>query len=250
MAWRCSRQARSMTDIVKALSMISESPGLRFARVMRDATLKRSVAAVVLQANEWRFTHAAMCRRAAAVMVDIVRLLMVRSSPLARNSNFTRYDAFLKIAQDHFEDLRHSISALPAIGDSRQYGKSQEIELRIRWLLRALAQGISTAHVSPREIETVREAIGLTFEYFKLYSGPPNDTFEATTEFVLRSCVAWPSVKVDADAVFKTRQSLQTMVISMHDHNVGPGILMDVDLGLAVPYFAIDCYLLGVVHGP
>jgi len=215
---------------------------------------KRSVAAAGaaadLQANKWGFTHAAMCRRAAAVIVDIVRLLMVRSSPLAHSSNFARYDEFLKIARDHFEDLRHSISALPAIGDSRQYEKSQAIELRIRWLLRTFAQSISTAHVSSREIETVREAMTMTLEYFKLYSGPPNDAFEATTALALRNCAACPSIKADADAVFRTRQRLQTMVKSMHERNVGPGILMDVDLELAVRYFAIDCHLLDVVHRP
>ena len=215
---------------------------------------KRSVAAVSatadLQANKWGFTHAAMCRRAAAVMVDIVRLLMVRSSPLAHSSNFARYDEFLKIARDHFEDLRHSISALPAIGDSRQYEKSQAIELPIQWLLRTFAQSISTARVSPREIETVREAMNLTFEYFKLYSGPPNDAFEATTAVALRHCAAFPSIDADADAVFRTRQRLQTMVISMHERNVEPGIMMDVDLELAVRYFAIDCHLLDVVHMP
>jgi hypothetical protein len=215
---------------------------------------KQSVAAMGaaadLQANKWRFTHAAMCRRAAAVMVDIVRLLMVRSSPLAHSSNFARYDEFLKIAQDHFEDLRHSISALPAIGDSRQYEKSQAIELRIRWLLRTFAQSISTARVSPHEIETVQEAMNLTFEYFKLYSGPPDDALEATITLALENRTACPSINADADAVFRTRQRLQTMVISMHERNIGPGILMDVDLELAVRYFAIDCHLLDVIHRP
>ncbi len=200
------------------------------------------------QANKWGFTHAAMCRRAAAVMVDVVRLLMVRSSPLAHRSNFARYDEFLKIARDHFEDLRHNISALPAIGDSRQYEKSREIELRIQWLLRTFALSISTARASPHEIEIIREAMNLTFEYFKLYSGPANDAFEATTALALRNCTACPSIDADADAVFRTRQSLQTMAVSMHERDVGPGILMDVDNELAVRYFAIDCHLLDAVR--
>ena len=38
------------------------------------------------QANKWGYIHAAMCRRLAAVMVDAVRLLMIRSSPRAHRS--------------------------------------------------------------------------------------------------------------------------------------------------------------------
>ena len=203
-----------------------------------------------LQANKWGFTHAAMCRRAAAVMVDIVRLLMVRSSPLAHRSNFARYDEFLMISRDHFEDLRNNISALPAIGDPRQYEKSREIELRIQWLLRTFALSTGTARASRHEIEIVREAMNLTFEYFKLYPGPADDAFEATTALALRNCATHPSITADADAVFRTRQSLQTMAISMHERDVGPGILMDVDNELAVRYFAIDCHLLDAVRRP
>jgi hypothetical protein len=175
---------------------------------------------------------------------------MVRSSPLAHCYNFARYDEFLKVARDHFEDLRNNISDLPAIGDSRQYEKSREIELRIQWLLRTFALSIGTAYASPHEIEIVREAMNLTFEYFKLYSGPADDAFVATTALAVRNCATCPSIITDADALFRTRQSLQTMAISMHERDVGPGILMDVDNELAVRYFAIDCYLLDAVLRP
>jgi hypothetical protein len=202
------------------------------------------------QANKWGNVHAAMCRRIAAVMVDVVRLLMVRSSPLAHRSNSARYDEFLKIARDHFEDLSHHISALPAIGDSRQYDESGEIEMRIQWLLRTFALNPSIAHASPREIPIVREAMNLALKYFKLYPGPANDAFEATTALVLRNYAEHPSINTDADAVFRARQSLQTMAIAMHERDVGPGILMDVDNELAVRYFAIDCHLLDAVRTP
>jgi hypothetical protein len=183
-------------------------------------------------------------------MVDAVRLLMIRSSPLAHRSNSARYDEFLKIARDHFEDLSHNISALPAIGDSRQYDKSREIELRIQWLLRTFALNPGVARASPREIEIVRDAMSQTFEYFKLYPGPANDAFEATTALALRNCPQRPSIDAHADAVFRARQSLQTKAIAMHQRDVGPGILMDVDNELAVRYFAIDCHLLDAVRRP
>jgi hypothetical protein len=178
------------------------------------------------QANKWGYIHAAMCRRIAAVMVDAVRLLMIRSSRRAHRSNSARYDEFLIIARDHFEDLRRSISALPAIGDSRQYKKSGEIELLIQWLLRTFALDPGVARASPREIEIVREAMSLTLEYFNLYPGPAKDAFEATTALALRNYAEHPSIDADADAVFMTRQSLQTMAIAMHERDVGPGILM------------------------
>jgi hypothetical protein len=200
------------------------------------------------QANKWGYIHAAMCRRIAAVMVDAVRLLMIRSSPLAHRSNSARYDEFLKIARDHFEDLSHNISALPAIGDSRQYEKSREIELRVQWLLRAFALNPSVARASQYEIENVQKALNQTVEYFKLYSGPAEDAFEATTALALRNCAERPSIDADANAVFRARQSLQTRAIAMHKGDVGPGILMDVDNELAVRYFAIDYYLLDGIH--
>jgi hypothetical protein len=202
------------------------------------------------QANEWGYIHAAMCRRLAAVMVDVVRLLMIRSSPLAHRSNVARYDEFLKIARDHFEDLSRNISALPAIGDARQYEKSREIELRIQWLLRTFALEPGIARASSHEIEIVREAMNLTLEYFKLYSGPANDAFETTTALARRNFAERPSINADANAVFRTRQSLQTMAIAMHERDVGPGILMDVDNELAVRYFAIDCHLLDAIPRP
>jgi hypothetical protein len=40
------------------------------------------------------------------------------------------------------------------------------------------------------------------------------------------------------------------MAIAMHERDVGPGILMDVDNELAVRYFAIDCHLLDAVRRP
>jgi len=203
-----------------------------------------------LQTDKWGYVHAAMCRRIAAVMVDVVRLLMVRSSPLAHRANSARYDEFLKIARDHFDDLDHNISALPAIGDSRQYESSRKIELRIKWLLRAFALNPSIARAAPHEIEIVREAMSLALEYFKLYPGPENDAFEATTALALRNSAERPSINADADGVFSTRQSLQTMAIEMHERDVGPGILMDVDNELAVRYFAIDCHLLDAIPPP
>ena len=202
------------------------------------------------QANKWGYIHAAMCRRIAAVMVDAVRLLMIRSSPLAHRSNSARYDEFLKIARDHFEDLSHNISALPVIGDSRQYEKSREIELLIQWLLRTFALNPSVARASTYEIENVRKALSQTVEYFKLYSGPAEDAFEATTALALRNCAQHPAIDADADAVFRARQSLQTKAIAMHQRDVGPGILMDVDNELAVRYFAIDCHLLDAIPRP
>ena len=202
------------------------------------------------QENKWGYIHAAMCRRLAAVMVDAVRLLMIRSSPLAHRSNSARYDEFLKIARDHFEDLGHNISALPAIGDSRQYEKSRDIELLIQWLLRTFALNPSVARVSPYEIQNVRKALNQTAEYFKLYPGPAEDAFEATTALALRNCAQHPAIDADADAVFRTRQSLQTKAIAMHQRDVGPGILMDIDNELAVRYFAIDCHLLDAVRRP
>jgi hypothetical protein len=200
------------------------------------------------EANKWGFVHAAMCRRIAAVMVDAVRLLMTRSSPLAHRSNSARYDEFLKIARDHFEDLGHNISALPAIGDARQYEKSREIESRIQWLLRTFALNPGVARASPYEIENARKALSQTAEYFKLYPGPAEDAFEATTALVLRNRPERPSIDADADAVFRARQSLQTRAIGMHERDVGPGILMDVDNELAVRYVAIDYYLLDGIH--
>ena len=92
--------------------------------------------------------------------------------------------------------------------------------------------------------------MNLTLEYFKLYPGPANDAFEATTALALRNYAKHPSLDADADAVFRTRQSLQTMAIAMHERDVGPGILMDVDNELAVRYFAIDCHLLDVIRRP
>lgn len=197
------------------------------------------------QSDEWSFAHAAMCRRIAAVMVDMMRLLMVRSSVVAHRANNRRYEEFMKVARDHFEDLRHNIAALPAIGESRQYEKSREIELRFLWLLRTFAVGVSVAQVSPREVEVAREVMGLTIEYFNLHSGAAKDALNSTVSVVHQSGGSRLSIAADADDVFRTRQSLQTQVLATHRRDVGPGIMMDIDNELAVRYFAIDCWLLG-----
>jgi hypothetical protein len=207
--------------------------------------LSSAVSERIQPLDEWAFIHAAMCRRIAAVMVDLMRLLIVRSSAIAHRSNNSRHEEFVRIAHDHYEDLRQNIASLPAIGDAPQYEKSREIELRILWLLRSLVVATASARVSPREFDVMKETMGLTIDYFVLYAGVTKETFDATVAALRAAQAPGGEYDTDADSLFLARQKFQTLAISMHDRDVGPGITMDVDNELAVRYFAVDCWLLG-----
>ncbi len=192
--------------------------------------------------RNWSFTHTAICRRMAAVLVDVMRLLMVRSSSRSYSANRARYQEFIAIATSHFEDLQSNIAALPAIGDPRQYEKSREIELRLLWLLRTFAVPPQpAARVARREVATTREAAELVLAYFDLYAGA-RDEFDKVLDYIGSFKQAVDSKRNGPDAFFGLRQSLQTAVLTRYG---GPsGILMDVDLELALRYFAIDWWLL------
>src|SRR6266508_351487 len=192
--------------------------------------------------RDWSFTHTAICRRMAAVLVDVMRLLMVRSNSRSYSANRARYQEFIVIATSHFEDLQSNIAALPALGDPRQYEKSREIELRLLWLLRTFAVPPQpAARVARREVATTREAAELVLAYFDLYAGA-RDEFDKVLDYIGSFKQAVDSKRNGPDAFFGLRQSLQTAVLTRYG---GPsGILMDVDLELALRYFAIDWWLL------
>jgi hypothetical protein len=193
--------------------------------------------------RDWSFTHMAICRRMAAVLVDVMRLLMVRSSSQAYSANRARYQEFITIATSHFEDLQSNIAALPAIGESQQYQKSREIELRLLWLLRAFAVPPPTAaRVARQEVSTTRETAQLVLTYFDLYAGA-RDEFDKVLEYIDSLKQAGDGKRKGPDGFFAFRQSLQTAVLTRYS-GPEPGILMDVDLELALRYFAIDWWLL------
>jgi hypothetical protein len=194
--------------------------------------------------DEWSFIHAAIGRRISAVMVDVMRLLMVRSSPLSYKANGDRYEEFVQIADQHFEDLRSNIAALSVIGDARQYEKSREIELRFLWLLRSFATKVSKARIASRELGFVREAMAMAYEFIHLYPGVVSESFDVTLELVRRTSGPRAVIDRDPDSALLQRHSAQTRVKAMHGRDVGPGITMDIDNQLAVRYLAVDWWLV------
>jgi hypothetical protein len=194
-----------------------------------------------LQENPRR--HAAICRRLAAVMVDMMRLLMVRSSGRSYSANLARYDEFIAIATSHLEDLRSNIGDLSKLNDDRLLNEAREIELRFSWLLRMFARAPqSVARVVRQEVTTIREAANLVLAYFDLYAGA-REELDQVLAYIASSKQAGDDKGVGPDAFFAVRQSLQGLVLVRYG-GPEPGILMDVDLKLAVRYFAIDWWLL------
>ena len=62
--------------------------------------------------HEWSFVRRVVGERMAASMVDIMRLLFVRWSPLAHSANHERHNEFVEIAELHLEDFRSNLQSL------------------------------------------------------------------------------------------------------------------------------------------
>jgi hypothetical protein len=114
------------------------------------------------------------------------------------------------------------------------------------WLMRAFAIEVRVARVVSREVDVMVEALSQAMEYFLLYPSAVRVKLDETAALVRLSDVPPKPLDVDPDWMWRLRLHTQNRVLGVHERDVGPGILMDVDNELAVRYFSIDCWLLGV----
>lgn len=190
--------------------------------------------------REWSFVRRAVGERIAAAMVDVMRLFVVRWSPMAYEANNARYDEFVTVAELHLADLRSNLQSLALGAEPRDYREARRIELRLAWLIRYLRVGTASPTHPDRELLfVVTETARLTKNFLHRESRYA-PTLATAAQTVARTRV------VDADAFFTARQEAQATVsqLEVGDSRSPSGIMFDVEGELALKYFAIDSSLL------
>jgi hypothetical protein len=209
--------------------------------------------------EEWAFVQDVVGRRMAACMVDILRLSGVHWSSAVYPGDPARYSEFVGIARLHFADLRSSIEGLALGAEPSDYREARKIELRIAWLIDKFGGVPDDFADLP---QAVRIGVMETHDMVRLFlsgTGPTRKTdaaIEADLEEALETAAAIVRRIVVADpgrtflenigSFWTTRMSAQDELLTQRRYRV-PGIWFDVDLELALGYFAIDSVLLGEV---
>lgn len=196
--------------------------------------------------RDWRFAHDTVARRLAATMVAAMRLLSTRKDEGFYAAHSHRLAEFIDLCHSHFDDLDSNIVALATIVHPDLYEKSRTIQLHLSWLIRTLIRrlGSSMVPVEHWELQSVKQTATKVMEYLQVESGSDSKSVSDEVLNFLRSTekgTRAPSTIVD---LISTRLDLQTAVLETFEPSRWPGIMMDMDLDLAVRYFTIDWWLL------
>lgn len=188
---------------------------------------------------------------AAMLCVDVMRLLCVAGSDLARTSNVDRYKEFVDIADLHLIELRTQITRI-GVHPARDIAASCfEVENRLAWALTRLRGGPKLDRTWADYVALMREttdkihAVNTTLGG-KYYLDRAQEAADITN-LSMQSAFGGEALTV-ADTFARTRFALQSMVLKHIERtNAFPiaTIRDDIDKRLAVPYFAIDRMLLG-----
>lgn len=81
------------------------------------------------------FARRSISQVMAMLFVDLMRLLYVALSDIARSANYARYSEFIDLAEQHFADLRSHITRFSVNLDIQTHEISLQIERRLSWVL-------------------------------------------------------------------------------------------------------------------
>jgi hypothetical protein len=193
---------------------------------------------------------------AAMIFVDIMRLLCVAGSDLARTANAHRYQEFVDIADLHLSEFRAHLTRLTPTASSNIGGICLDVERRVAWVLTRLrrAPGLDRSwreYASiMRETADVVDALdtALGQEYYLQRAMETRDAVDHLVQSMFRG-----EIPPDANTFVRTRFSIQSMIlvsIRESDPFAIATIRDDIDKRLAVPYFVIDRRLLNLTTTP
>ena len=201
------------------------------------------------------FGGQAISQTMAMLFVDLMRLLYVASSDVAKGANVERYVEFIRLADQHFDDLRSRIAASSVILDAHSHKQIDQLELRLSWMLGRLKNGPNLSG-EYRSYFTKMMQIGTALH--ELCLGAAGEHYQSITTHVeenverslkqSRRGVGSPSL----NETFLLRLKLQTELLSesheLENSSIST-IADDMDQDFAIRYFVLDYQLLRVITG-
>lgn len=194
--------------------------------------------------REWTFVRKIVGQRMAACMVDILRLCSVRWSSRAFNSNISRYNEFLRIAQVHFADLRSSIGGLALGTEPSDYEFARKMESRIGWIIDKIETKPEFPQEPPQEVYSILLETHAKIHQFLATESSIHKIAKVIAE-IDPSILDKTSIN-DMNKFFARRMAAQNELLKLQKRNSSSvqGIWFDVDQELALEYFIIDSILL------
>ncbi|HEX7333208.1 MAG TPA: DUF4062 domain-containing protein [Pyrinomonadaceae bacterium] len=230
---------------------IASSVGYYLSRINRSplVTTPKDFAPTNLKSIAGR----AISQTMAMVFVDLMRLLYVASSRLARDANSDRYQEFIDLADRHFGDLRSRIATYSFALDGKCHEEINQLELRLSWMMGRVKLKRDLSNSYEYHFETMRQTgnklnsfctANLTEQYKNDYE---NTVAKAT------SILAEPPVNLESlDDLWQLRLNSQRRLLKDARESGGARIFTiadDMEQTYSILYFAIDYLLLTMRAG-
>jgi hypothetical protein len=190
----------------------------------------------------------AVTNTASMLFVDLMRLLYVASSDLARNANAERYHEFVDLAEQHLADFKSRKASFVTLFDQRFKEQLDSLEMRLSWMLGRLR--IIVRDHGPRVgtnrnhyYATMMKVADQLDELCSLAAIPDYDRIVESVCNNIEVLVRTPGA-VEAkslDSLWRLRLSVQSILLKGRSVR---SIVEDMDHDFAVTYFAVDRQLL------
>jgi hypothetical protein len=201
--------------------------------------------------RQWTPGYEAIAGLLAQTFVDIMRLLFVRSANLAYRDNHPRWSRFVRLAEMHLAALSGAITALATVLDPESFLASRSVEHRLRWMLNRIATDQGRATSEPMTFDVMYDT-SIDLGRFLQEASPGSYKTAllhslAATSFVLNEVAGRVPTM---DDVFRFRLGAQQHLFDTGaiEARFRETIADDVDNHAALHYFAIDKFVLAMVH--
>jgi hypothetical protein len=177
--------------------------------------------------------------------VDMMRLLDVRSSPLAFRHNQERYEEFVGIAKDHLEELDNLIKRYSTSLPTAVMTNENLIERQLRWAFTRLRTKPAQA-ILELDVFTKMQKISEYINSFCLRSGHKRYQTEwnlvASEMTEIATAAQQPHAMIGVDDFIRVRFGTQQTVLEKYKdlRSVGDDSVYE----LSFLYFAIDYHML------
>ena len=205
----------------------------------------------VFQHNE----KAAFARRTIShtmtmVFVDLMRLLYVATSDIARSANVSRYGEFIDIAKQHFADLRNHIARSSNELDAQLNELSLNLDKRISFMLGRLGRGPDLNGNSDDCFKKMKQ-IGKQVDGFCTTTiGEGHERVVQRIDIYFSRAIEELSIIVETaplDDIFRLRLYVQSRLLNDGYSLDGSKIFTiadDMDQDFGIYYFALDKKIL------
>jgi hypothetical protein len=200
--------------------------------------------------NVAQFARLTLADIATMAFVDVMRLVCVAGSELARAANKPRYGEFVDVAELHLSDFRTQVTRLAADSDLDIIAKCSDVERGLAWAIVLLRREpkldrnwrhlVGDLRRLAERVDTLAESASR--DYYSRRVGEVASIAQSAAQQEFTATLAG-----SPDVFVKRRFQAQSVVVEQMQKTgqfAIVGIHDDIDLRLAIPYFTIDLALL------